>query len=60
MTAQFITCNSSACGRATVAPEDAVYDDRTSAYYCDEGCFRDWADTHYEEVIAFYERLNIH
>lgn len=59
MTAQFITCNSATCGRSTVAPEDAVYDDRTSAYYCDIDCWRDWADANYDEIIAFYERLNV-
>lgn len=42
-----------------LVPEDALYDDRTYAYFCDNDCFRDWADDNNEEVVEFYERLNI-
>lgn len=52
-------CNSATCGRNIEVPEDAVYDDRTSTYYCNEDCFRDWADDNFEEITAFYERMNV-
>lgn len=39
---------------------DAVYDEHTQRYFCSEGCFRDWADANFDEVVAFYERMNVH
>lgn len=46
------------CG-ASIAPDNAIYDDREHIYHCDRACFHEWADAHFDEVTAFYERLNI-
>ena len=43
-----------------LTPEDAVYDDNTYRYYCDMECFYDWADDNVEDVIEYYERMNVH
>lgn len=44
---------------ATDPHTEATYDDNTQRYYCDVGCFRDWADAHFDEVVAYYEKMNV-
>lgn len=39
--------------------DNGYYDSLREQYYCDHGCFEDWADEHYEEVVDFYRRMNI-
>lgn len=51
-------CNSPFCNDVLV-PEDAVYDDRTSAYYCDMTCFYDWAYENDDEVTEYYVTMNL-
>jgi len=46
------------CG-VTIIPEDSVYDDHTSEFFCDKACFLDWADDNMDVVSDFYVRLNI-
>lgn len=43
----------------TVIPEDSVYDDHTSQYFCDKACFLDWADDNNEVITEYYVRLNV-
>ncbi len=58
MSEDMAQCNSPICV-ASVIPEDAVYDDRTSAYYCDMTCFYDWAYENDDEVTEYYVRQNV-
>ncbi len=54
--------NACHCGKhldATDPHTDAVYDDNTKRYFCDVDCFRDWADEHFEDIVAFYEKMNV-
>lgn len=52
----------SCCGYCakTIDKGDAVYDERRGAYYCDIDCFRSWADDNVDDVIEYYERMNVH
>jgi hypothetical protein len=45
----------------TSIPEDKFvkYDDKADEYFCDEGCFEDWAEYFIDDVIDFYKRMNI-
>lgn len=47
---------------APIRPGKAVlYDDHAELHFCDDGCFRDWADDKgAERVLAFYRRMNLH
>lgn len=44
--------------RAEVPSGDALYDERTQLAFCDEDCFREWADDNYEYVVDYYYELN--
>jgi len=50
--------NCEQCGRA-IAANANLYDDRTEHYFCDDGCLRDWLNDHFDEVVAWYKRMNI-
>lgn len=45
------------CG-AGLTQGDILYDEHTENYFCDNGCFRDWAD-HTQKPIEYYERHNL-
>ena len=38
---------------------NAIYDESECNYFCDIGCFRDWADDNFDVVVKLYEELNI-
>lgn len=38
---------------------NGYYDSHAERYYCDDGCFEDWADANSEVVTEFYKRLNL-
>lgn len=50
--------------RAATRPDDVqgvMYDDHADVYFCNFGCWREWADEDGRETVtAFYERMNIH
>ncbi len=46
------------CGQST-SVETSLVDDRTDNYFCDEACFRQWADDNFEEVAEFYRKMNV-
>lgn len=37
----------------------ALLDDRTDNYFCDDGCLRDWLGDNFDEVVAWYRRMNV-
>lgn len=45
--------------RATLPSGDALYDMRTEFSFCDDDCFREWADDNYEYVVEYYCERNI-
>lgn len=44
---------------ATDPHTEAAYDEQAQQYFCDVDCFRDWADEHFDEVTAYYEKMNV-
>lgn len=52
-TAKCLQCNTN------ITPEDAVYDDHKSHYYCDITCFYRWTYENEHVVTEFYVKLNI-
>ncbi|QIG62575.1 hypothetical protein [Sporosarcina phage Lietuvens] len=55
-----MTCNECNADLNAADPHtDATYDDHAQVYYCDVDCFRAWADGHFDEVTAYYERMNV-
>ena len=49
------TC--SECG-ARITWDDALYDEHVENYFCDLGCFRDWAD-HTQRHLIYYVSRNV-
>ena len=44
------------CGVTNVS----LYDDRADIYFCDEQCFREWAEDKGAEIVReFYRELNV-
>ena len=44
------------CGSKKVA----LYDDRAELHFCDEQCFREWAEDAGAEIVReFYRELNV-
>lgn len=48
------------CNVAIREGYDVLYDENTENHFCDYGCFRDWADDHFDEVLKYYAKLNIY
>lgn len=46
------------CGGHTLET-DALYDEKEEHYYCDDGCFEEWCDDNFAEVVNFYKGLNV-
>ena len=47
------------CVQCGAIAAEGYYDDCMEQYYCDEACFNDWADAHFEDVTEFYKRMNL-
>jgi hypothetical protein len=48
------------CANCSAPITTGLYDDHADAHFCDERCFREWADGKGREVVlAFYRRMNI-
>jgi hypothetical protein len=40
--------------------KSVLYDDRAEIHFCDEQCFREWAENDgVEKVISFYHSMNV-
>ena len=52
------TCGN--CGAELREGKMLLHDDHSEHHFCDEQCFREWAeDKGAAKVIAFYRRLNV-
>lgn len=51
--------NCANCSAPIRAGKPYLYDDHSEQSFCDDGCLRDWADSHFDVVLAQYRRLNI-
>lgn len=40
--------------------EDMLFDERAETFFCDNKCFRDWADDNYDEVVTYYAMMNVY
>lgn len=47
------------CDQCGAEVNVGYYDSRGEQYYCSDGCFEDWADSHFDEVVEFYRRINL-
>ena len=48
------------CGASVTLCESALYDDRAEIHFCDEQCFREWAEDAGAEIVReFYRELNV-
>ena len=56
MTSNAGTKTCAICGAALHS--EAQYDEHTENYFCDTGCFRDWAD-HSQKPIEYYAWYNV-
>ena len=49
-------CKCVTCGTTSVS----LYDERSEFYFCDEQCFREWAEDAGAEIVReFYRELNV-
>ena len=50
-------CKCANCGASVTS---GLYDDRAELYFCDEQCFREWAEDKGAEIVReFYRELNV-
>ena len=48
------------CANCGAKIRSALYDDRAEIYFCDEQCFREWAEDAGAEIVReFYRELNV-
>ncbi|OZU89066.1 hypothetical protein CIL03_08605 [Virgibacillus indicus] len=40
--------------------DDALFDEQAEVYFCDLGCFEDWADDHFEDILTQYKELHLY
>ncbi|WP_176447282.1 hypothetical protein [Lentibacillus sp. CBA3610] len=39
--------------------DDALFDEQSEVFFCDDGCFEDWADDHFEAIMQQYKRVHV-
>ena len=53
-------CKCANCGANAQLRPRSLYDDRADIYFCDEQCFREWADDKGAEIVReFYKTMNV-
>lgn len=40
--------------------DDALFDEQTEIFFCDDDCFDEWADDHFDDIMKEYKQMNIH
>ena len=56
MTNNSVTTTCAICGAALHS--EALFDEHTDNYFCDTGCFEEWAD-HTQKPLEYYARHNV-
>lgn len=46
------------CSANIAEASDVLYDEHTDNYFCDTGCFEEWAD-HTQKPLEYYARHNV-
>lgn len=39
--------------------DHALFDEQAEIYFCDLGCFEDWADDHFDDIVKQYRELHV-
>ncbi|WP_067728846.1 hypothetical protein [Oceanobacillus damuensis] len=40
--------------------DDALFDEQAELYFCDLGCFEEWADENFDEIVKQYRQLHLY
>ncbi|MFC2947630.1 hypothetical protein [Virgibacillus sediminis] len=54
---ELITCE--ICDAQT-SLDDALFDEQAEVYFCDNGCFEDWADDNFHDIVEQYREMHVY
>ncbi|MFC2946780.1 hypothetical protein [Virgibacillus sediminis] len=58
MKGELVTCEM--CDAKKTSLDDALFDEQAEVYFCDKGCFEDWADDYFHDIVEQYKELHVY